>query len=111
MASICGACVDGNTYPTATQLNHTLFHPVGVCALISPCNVPFMTATWKTTPCLAFGNTAVPKMIELSPLSTAHLGELALEGPAGSRILVQQSIYTRSAERATRITVGDPLDE
>ncbi|MGC2041928.1 aldehyde dehydrogenase family protein, partial [Paraburkholderia caledonica] len=27
--------VDGHTYPTDTHLNYTLFHPVGVCALIS----------------------------------------------------------------------------
>ena len=77
--------VDGHTYPTPTHLNYTLFHPVGVCALISPWNVPFMTATWKTAPCLAFGNTAVLKMSELSPLSAARLGDLALEAgiPAG----------------------------
>ncbi len=71
--------VDGHTYPTETHLNYTLYHPVGVCALISPWNVPFMTATWKTAPCLAFGNTAVLKMSELSPLSAARLGELAME--------------------------------
>jgi 5-carboxymethyl-2-hydroxymuconic-semialdehyde dehydrogenase len=77
--------VDGHTYPTATHLNYTLFHPVGVCALISPWNVPFMTATWKVAPALAFGNTAVLKMSELSPMSAARLGELALEAgiPAG----------------------------
>jgi len=195
--------VDGHTYPTPTHLNYTLFHPVGVCALISPWNVPFMTATWKTAPCLAFGNTAVLKMSELSPLTAARLGELALEAgipagvlnvvhgygkevgeplcahpdvraisftgstvtgnrivqaaglkkfsmelggkspfvifddanldraldaavfmifsnngercTAGSRILVQKSIYAdfvqKFAERARRITVGDPLDE
>ena len=195
--------VDGHTYPTETHLNYTLFHPVGVCALISPWNVPFMTATWKVAPCLAFGNTAVLKMSELSPMSAARLGELALEAgippgvlnlvhgdgkeageplvrhpdvraisftgstatgnrivkeagvkkfsmelggkspfvifedadleraldaavfmifsnngercTAGSRILVQQSIYAdfvqKFAERAKRITVGDPLDE
>jgi 5-carboxymethyl-2-hydroxymuconic-semialdehyde dehydrogenase len=58
---------------------------VGVCALISPWNVPFMTATWKVAPALAFGNTAVLKMSELSPLTAARLGELALEAgiPAG----------------------------
>ena len=71
--------VDGHTYPTPTHLNYTLFHPVGVCALISPWNVPFMTSTWKVAPALAFGNTAVLKMSELSPLSAAQLGELALE--------------------------------
>ncbi|MFL6662047.1 MAG: aldehyde dehydrogenase family protein, partial [Rhizobacter sp.] len=71
--------VDGHTYPTPTHLNYTLYHPVGVCALISPWNVPFMTATWKVAPALAFGNTAVLKMSELSPLTAARLGELALE--------------------------------
>jgi 5-carboxymethyl-2-hydroxymuconic-semialdehyde dehydrogenase len=71
--------VDGHTYPTETHLNYTLYHPVGVCALISPWNVPFMTATWKVAPCIAFGNTAVLKMSELSPLTAARLGELALE--------------------------------
>lgn len=77
--------VDGHTYPTPTHLNYTLFHPVGVCALISPWNVPFMTATWKVAPALAFGNTAVLKMSELSPLTATRLGVLALEAgiPAG----------------------------
>ncbi len=77
--------VDGHTYPTPTHLNYTLFHPVGVCALISPWNVPFMTSTWKVAPALAFGNTAVLKMSELSPLTASRLGELALEAgiPAG----------------------------
>ncbi|MGH8111458.1 MAG: 5-carboxymethyl-2-hydroxymuconate semialdehyde dehydrogenase [Rhodanobacteraceae bacterium] len=71
--------VDGASYPTDTHLNYTLYKPVGVCALISPWNVPFMTATWKTAPCLAFGNTAVLKMSELSPLTASMLGKLALE--------------------------------
>ena len=76
---------DGHTYPTPTHLNYTLYHPVGVCALISPWNVPFMTATWKVAPCLAFGNTAVLKMSEFSPITANLLGELALEAgiPAG----------------------------
>ncbi len=79
--------VDGHTYPTPTHLNYTLFHPVGVCALVSPWNVPFMTATWKTAPCLAFGNTAVLKMSELSPMSAARLGELALEADVPPGVL------------------------
>ena len=93
--------VDGHTYPTPTHLNYTLFHPVGVCALISPWNVPFMTATWKTAPCLAFGNTAVLKMSELSPMTAARLGELALEAgiPAG----VLNIVHGYGAE------VGEPL--
>ncbi|MBU6286137.1 MAG: 5-carboxymethyl-2-hydroxymuconate semialdehyde dehydrogenase [Betaproteobacteria bacterium] len=71
--------VDGHSYPTPSHLNYTLFHPVGVCALISPWNVPFMTATWKLAPCLAFGNTAVLKMSELSPLTADRLGALSME--------------------------------
>jgi 5-carboxymethyl-2-hydroxymuconic-semialdehyde dehydrogenase len=83
--------VDGHTYPTDSHLNYTLFHPVGVCALISPWNVPFMTATWKVAPCLAFGNTAVLKMSELSPITASMLGKLALEAgiPAGVLNVVQ----------------------
>ncbi len=78
-AEVCTR-MDGHTYPVdRTMLNYTLFQPVGVCALISPWNVPFMTATWKVAPCLALGNTAVLKMSELSPMSSARLGELALE--------------------------------
>ena len=93
--------VDGHTYPTPTHLNYTLFHPVGVCALISPWNVPFMTSTWKVAPCLAFGNTAVLKMSELSPLTAARLGELALEAgiPAGVLNIVH----------GYGVDVGEPL--
>ncbi|MEY4749425.1 MAG: hypothetical protein RIQ60_1639, partial [Pseudomonadota bacterium] len=93
--------VDGHTYPTPTHLNYTLFHPVGVCALISPWNVPFMTATWKTAPCLAFGNTAVLKMSELSPLTAARLGELALEAGLPPGVLNVVHGYGKE--------VGEPL--
>jgi 5-carboxymethyl-2-hydroxymuconic-semialdehyde dehydrogenase len=93
--------VDGHTYPTPTHLNYTLFHPVGVCALISPWNVPFMTSTWKVAPALAFGNTAVLKMSELSPLTAARLGELALEAGIPAGVLNVVHGYGRDA--------GEPL--
>lgn len=74
------AHMDGESYQSDTgHLNYTMWEPVGVCALISPWNVPFMTATWKTAPCLALGNTAVMKMSELSPLTADWLGRLVLE--------------------------------
>ncbi|MBS0613368.1 MAG: 5-carboxymethyl-2-hydroxymuconate semialdehyde dehydrogenase [Proteobacteria bacterium] len=92
---------DGHTYPTDTHLNYTLFQPVGVCALISPWNVPFMTGTWKVAPCLAFGNTAVLKMSELSPLSAARLGELALEAGVPPGVLNLVHGYGKEA--------GEPL--
>jgi len=91
---------DGHTYPTPTHLNYTLFHPVGVCALISPWNVPFMTATWKVAPCLAFGNTAVLKMSELSPMTAARLGELALEAGIPKGVLNVVHGYGKSAGEA-----------
>ncbi|MBU9647676.1 5-carboxymethyl-2-hydroxymuconate semialdehyde dehydrogenase [Burkholderia multivorans] len=90
-AEVC-VQMNGRTYPVDDQmLNYTLCQPVGVCALISPWNVPFMTATWKTAPCLALGNTAVLKMSELSPLTADQLGRLALEAgiPPGVLNVVQ----------------------
>lgn len=93
--------VDGHTYPTPTHLNYTLFHPVGVCALISPWNVPFMTATWKIAPCLAFGNTAILKMSELSPMSANRLGQLAMEAGIPKGVLNIVHGYGKS--------VGEPL--
>ncbi|KVW20864.1 5-carboxymethyl-2-hydroxymuconate semialdehyde dehydrogenase [Burkholderia ubonensis] len=90
-AQVC-VQMNGRTYPVDDQmLNYTLYQPVGVCALISPWNVPFMTATWKTAPCLALGNTAVLKMSELSPLTADQLGRLALEAgiPPGVLNVVQ----------------------
>ncbi len=92
--------VDGHTYPTPTHLNYTLYHPVGVCGLISPWNVPFMTATWKTAPALAFGNTVVLKMSELSPLTAARLGELALEAGIPPGVLNVVHGYGRDAGEA-----------
>jgi 5-carboxymethyl-2-hydroxymuconic-semialdehyde dehydrogenase len=83
--------MDGQTHPTPTHLNYTLLQPVGVCALVSPWNVPLLTASAKVAPCLAFGNTAVLKPSELSPLTAARLGQLALEAgvPPGVLNIVQ----------------------
>ncbi|TBW59539.1 5-carboxymethyl-2-hydroxymuconate semialdehyde dehydrogenase [Marinobacter halodurans] len=90
-AEVCTR-MNGHTYPVDDQmLNYTLHQPVGVCGLVSPWNVPFMTATWKTAPCLALGNTAVLKMSELSPLTANELGRLAQEAglPPGVFNVVQ----------------------
>jgi len=93
--------MDGHCYPVdRTMLNYTLIQPVGVCALISPWNVPFMTATWKVAPCLALGNTAVLKMSELSPLTADRLGALALEAGVPSGVLNVVHGYGRDAGEA-----------
>jgi 5-carboxymethyl-2-hydroxymuconic-semialdehyde dehydrogenase len=99
-AEVCTR-MDGHTYPVDDQmLNYTLYQPVGVCALISPWNVPFMTATWKVAPCRARGNTAVLKMSELSPLTAARLGELALEAGVPPGVLNVVHGYGRTAGEA-----------
>ena len=93
--------MDGRCYPVdRTMLNYTLIQPVGVCGLISPWNVPFMTATWKVAPCLALGNTAVLKMSELSPMSADRLGALALEAGVPPGVLNVVHGYGRDAGEA-----------
>ncbi|MCE1631284.1 aldehyde dehydrogenase family protein, partial [Enterobacter hormaechei] len=96
-AEICQQ-MNGRTYPVDDKmLNYTLVQPVGVCALISPWNVPFMTATWKVAPCLALGNTAVLKMSELSPLTANRLGELALEAGIPAGVMNVVKVYGATA--------------
>ncbi|HET9016534.1 MAG TPA: aldehyde dehydrogenase family protein [Thermomicrobiaceae bacterium] len=46
--------------------------PLGVVGVITPWNFPVAIPIWKLAPCLAYGNTAVFKPAELTPL-TAHL--------------------------------------
>lgn len=70
----------GETYPMDEEfLNYTRYEPVGVAALITPWNLPFMLTTWKLAPCLAAGNTAVIKPAEMTPLTVSLLGEIAKE--------------------------------
>ena len=83
-----------------THLNYTLFHPVGVCALISPWNVPFMTATWKVAPCLAFGNTAVLKMSELSPLTRGAPRRARARGRHSARRAERRARHRQGRRRA-----------
>jgi acyl-CoA reductase-like NAD-dependent aldehyde dehydrogenase len=86
LAEMCTR-VDGHTYPTETHLNYTLFHPVGVCALISPWNVPFMTATWKVAPWLAFGGRVARRRVALARCP-AGLVLLAAPVAAAARAVV-----------------------
>jgi 5-carboxymethyl-2-hydroxymuconic-semialdehyde dehydrogenase len=93
--------MDGRSYPVDDQmLKYTMYQPVGVCGLISPWNVPFMTATWKTAPCLALGNTAVMKMSELSPLSADRLGQILLEAGVPKGVFNLVHGYGRTAGEA-----------
>lgn len=66
-------------------LTYTIADAAGVYGLITPWNGPFMLSTWKMAPCLAYGNSAVHKPSELSPLSIQVLCEIFEEAglPAG----------------------------
>jgi aldehyde dehydrogenase (NAD+) len=50
--------------------------PIGVCAAITPWNLPMVIATWKIAPALAMGNTVVIKPASYTPLSTLKLAEI-----------------------------------
>lgn len=59
-----------------SAINYTLRKPVGVCALITPWNLPLYLLSWKTAPALAMGNTVVCKPSELTPLTAHALAEI-----------------------------------
>jgi aminomuconate-semialdehyde/2-hydroxymuconate-6-semialdehyde dehydrogenase len=70
--------------------NYTVYQPVGVAGLITPWNYPFVQATWKAAPCLAFGNTCILKPAEQTPLTSTILASIieASELPRGAFNLV-----------------------
>ncbi|MBM7663037.1 aldehyde dehydrogenase (NAD+) [Bacillus mesophilus] len=50
--------------------------PIGVCAAITPWNMPMLIACWKIAPALATGNTIVLKPASYTPLTTLKLAEI-----------------------------------
>ena len=70
---------DGQSLPTATQLNITSRVPIGPVGVITPWNTPFMLSTWKIAPALAAGCTLVHKPAEFSPITARVLMEIAEE--------------------------------
>jgi aminomuconate-semialdehyde/2-hydroxymuconate-6-semialdehyde dehydrogenase len=67
------------SFPMQGALNLVHRSPVGVCALITPWNLPLYLLTWKLAPCLAMGNVAVAKPSELTPLTATMLAEVFKE--------------------------------
>lgn len=59
-----------------TLLTYTMSDAAGVFGLITPWNAPIMLSTWKMAPCLAYGNSAIHKPSEMSPLSVGILCEI-----------------------------------
>lgn len=70
--------IEGATSPVswANMLHYTRREPVGVCALITPWNFPFMIASFKVAPALACGNTVILKPAEQTPLTSFRLAEI-----------------------------------
>jgi aldehyde dehydrogenase (NAD+) len=50
--------------------------PIGVCAAVTPWNMPMLIAAWKIAPALAMGNTIVLKPASYTPLSTLKVAEI-----------------------------------
>jgi aldehyde dehydrogenase (NAD+) len=74
--------------------------PVGVCAAITPWNLPLLIASWKIAPALAMGNTIVVKPASYTPISTLRLAEIISEVVPPGVI----NVVTGSGSR-----VGEPL--
>ncbi len=60
-------------------VNYSIRTPKGVIGVISPWNLPLLLMTWKVGPALACGNTVVVKPSEVTPTTTALLGEVMNE--------------------------------
>jgi aminomuconate-semialdehyde/2-hydroxymuconate-6-semialdehyde dehydrogenase len=86
LASSLGTeCFEMATPDGAGALNYSVRKPLGVVAVISPWNLPFLLMTWKLGPALAAGNTIVAKASEETPGSAALLAEVMHDAgvPAG----------------------------
>jgi len=64
----------------------TQLEPIGVCALITPWNVPLLMIATKLAPALAMGNTCIVKPPSIDSLSALKLAEIldTLDLPAGT---------------------------
>ena len=70
----------GETIPMGSGiLDFTLREPVGVVALITPWNFPFLAAAWKVAPSFAAGCTVVLKPASHTPITSVMLGKIAQE--------------------------------
>lgn len=92
-------------YPMDTgYINYVLRQPVGPAVLITPWNIPLLLETWKLGPCLAFGNTAVLKPAETTPIGAWKLAQIADEAglPPGVFNVVQGFGPESAGEYLTR---------
>ncbi len=70
--------------------SYEIHEPVGVCALITPWNFPFLMGIWKMAPALAAGNSIIFKPSSETVLSTIKMFEIFEKAglPTGTANLV-----------------------
>ena len=73
--------VPGEFFETETPdgegaINYSVRKPLGVVAVVSPWNLPFLLLTWKVAPALALGNAVVAKPSEETPSTATLLAEV-----------------------------------
>ncbi len=79
--------------------------PMGVCAGITPWNLPLLMAVWKAGPALAAGNTCVLKPASLTPCTTIELARLFEEAGLPKGAL---SVVTGSGEEVGNVLLTHP---
>ena len=78
-ADLIVAQVDNTFRVPGRQMNYVNRKPIGVAALITPWNVPFMQESWKLAPAIATGNSVVLKPASYTPLSAVLWPEIFRE--------------------------------
>jgi succinate-semialdehyde dehydrogenase/glutarate-semialdehyde dehydrogenase len=98
--------INGETLPQFDNNRRLLVlrQPIGVCAAITPWNVPLAMITRKVAPALAAGCPVIIKPAELTPLTALAVAELAIRAgiPAGVLNML-------SADSANSIAIGKVL--
>ena len=99
-ADLAPSARDGQSLPTASNLNVTSRAPIGPVGVITPWNTPFMLSTWKIAPALAAGCTVVHKPAEFSPLTARLLAEIYREAGLPAGVLNLVNVLGEGAGRA-----------
>lgn len=66
---------ESKSYQMQNIISYVQRPPIGVCALISPWNLPLYLLSWKIAPCLAAGNVAICKPSEVTPMTAFLLAK------------------------------------
>ncbi len=102
-----GVRIEGYTNPTEKSglRSWVIYHPVGVCALITPWNYPLSLLSWKLGPAFAAGCAAVVKPPSATPLSPLAFCEALVEGGLPAELL---AVVTGTGATAGEALVRHP---